>query len=120
ANAAGEARLIASSRPIGGADSLARLAKETMRSAAPRTLDELGDDETALAAAMRSAALVPVAVPGQDVRGALIRLHRGRAHFSEVDLARIGPFAESLWVVLRRGPLEPAQATPRHSQKTAS
>jgi hypothetical protein len=111
-NAAGEARFVASSRPIRGADALAQLARDTMRAASPRILERLSDTERAFAG-MEAAVLVPVSVAGQDVRGVLIVLDREGGRFNEADVVRIRPFAQYLWIVLRSAPMTVGQALAR-------
>jgi hypothetical protein len=110
-NAAGEARFISASRAGQGLapEALAQLVRETMRSATPRTIDELGADERPVAAA-RSAVLVPISVAGQEVRGVLVLLHHERAHFGKDDLNRVRPFAQYLWIVLRTAPITAARS----------
>lgn len=101
-NAAGDARFVAASRGLSNAstDRLADLARDTMRTATARTVDELAAADRPVPGA-RSAALMPVSVAGLDVRGALVLI--GAHRFSDADLARIRPFANYLWLVLRTG-----------------
>jgi len=117
-NAAGEARFVSSSRPIRGAEALAPLARDTMRAAAPRVLEELSETERTLAG-MQSAVLVPISVAGQDVRGVLVVLHRARGRFGDEDVARIRPFAQYLWIVLRSAPMTVGQSLGRPSERAS-
>ena len=117
-NAAGEARFVASSRPIRGAEALARLARDTMRAAAPRVLEQISESES-IFMGMQSAVLVPVSVAGQDVRGVLVVLHRERGRFGEDDIARIRPFAQYLWIVLRSAPMTVGESLGRPSERAS-
>jgi DNA-binding NarL/FixJ family response regulator len=102
-NAAGDARFVSATRPLSDARiaSLAPLARDVMRSATSRMSalvpSDGGDD-------LRYAALAPVSVPGQDVRGVLALLGR-RQPFSGADVALLRPFAQQLWMVMRSGPI---------------
>jgi hypothetical protein len=89
-----------------------------MRSATPRTIDELGADERPVAAA-RSAALVPVSVAGQEVRGVLVVVDRERGRFGPDDLVRLRPFAQYLWVVLRRAPITPGRSATQVRERSS-
>jgi hypothetical protein len=117
-NAAGEARFVSSSRPIRGAEALAPLARDTMRAAAPRVLEQLSESESTFAG-MQSAVLVPISVAGQDVRGVLVVLHRERGRFGDEDVARIRPFAQYLWIVLRSAPMTAGQSLGRPSERAS-
>ena len=104
-NAAGDARLVASSRGTGHVypDRIAPLARDVMRAVAPRTIDVLPEEQR-FSKDLRSAVLVPISVAGQEVRGALVVLRRERP-FSAEEVALIGPFAQYFWLVLRTGPI---------------
>jgi hypothetical protein len=117
-NAAGDARFIAASRPIGegGSDRMARLARDAMRSATARVIEEVAEGERPVST-LRSAALVPVSVAGQDVRGVLVVLHRERARYGPDDVSLIRPFAQYLWVVLRSGTPADAVASARERRE---
>jgi DNA-binding NarL/FixJ family response regulator len=117
-NAAGEARFVAASRPIRGAEALGRLARDTMRAAAPRVLEQISESES-IFMGMQSAVIVPVSVAGQDVRGALVVLHRERGRFGEEDIARIRPFAQYLWIVLRSAPMTVGESLGRPSERAS-
>jgi CheY-like chemotaxis protein len=117
-NAAGEARFVSSSRPIRGADALLQLARDTMRTASPRVLERLSQTERAFGG-MESAVLVPVSVAGQDVRGVLVVLDRKPGRFNDEDVARIRPFAQFLWIVLRSAPITVSQPLGQPSERTS-
>jgi DNA-binding NarL/FixJ family response regulator len=109
-NAAGDARLIASSRGAGHVypDRIAPLAREVMRAVSARAVDLLPEDQR-FSPDLRSAVLVPISVAGQDVRGTLVVLRRDRG-FSPDEVALISPFAQYLWLLLRSGPIAPITA----------
>jgi hypothetical protein len=109
-NAAGDARMVASSRGAGGVypDRIAPLAREVMRAVAPRTIDVLPEEQR-FSPDLRSAVLVPISVAGEEVRGALVVLRRDRA-FTAEEVALISPFAQFLWLLLRTGPIAPTVA----------
>jgi len=119
-NAAGDARFVSASRPAPGLapETLAPLVRETMRSATPRTIDELGVDERPITTA-RAAVLVPVSVAGQEVRGVLVVVDRERARFGPDDLIRLRPFAQYLWIVLRSTPIKPGRAAAQVRERTS-
>jgi hypothetical protein len=106
-NAAGDARLIASSRGSGPAypDRIAPIVRDVMRAATPRAVDALANDQR-FSPDMRAAAFVPVSAAGQDVRGVLVLLRRERS-FSADEIALMRPFAQYLWLVLRAPPIPP-------------
>jgi GAF domain-containing protein len=118
-NAAGDARFISASREMSDltAGPMAQLARETMRAATARTVDELTEAQRPVPA-MRSAMLVPVSVAGLDVRGVLVVLHHETAHFREADIALVRPFAQYLWVVLRSAPLPVGGVIAKAREKT--
>jgi len=105
-NAAGDARFLAASGQLTDvtAEPIAQLARETMRAASARTVNELTEAQRPVPA-MRSAMLVPVSVAALDVRGVLVVLHHEPSHFREADIELARPFAQYLWVVLRSAPL---------------
>ncbi len=105
-NAAGDARFLTASRQLTDATAapIAELARETMRAATARTVDELTEAQRPVPE-MRSAMLVPVSVAALDVRGVLVVLHHEPSHFRESDIDLARPFAQYLWVVLRSAPL---------------
>jgi CheY-like chemotaxis protein len=104
-NAAGDARLVASSRGSGPAypDRIAPLVREVRRAATPRAVDSLSDDQR-FSPDTRSAAFVPVSAAGQDVRGVLVLLRRERT-FDADEISFMRPFAQYLWLVLRASPI---------------
>ena len=118
-NAAGDARLVSASRNMLDVNSepLASLARETMRAATARTIDELAEGERP-EPAHRSALLMPVSVAGQDVRGVLVILHRDRARFGAAEVSLARPFAQYLWVVLRNAPLSAGRAPTSVRERT--
>lgn len=117
-NAVGDARFVSASHPTpeANAQSLAQLARETMRAAEARTIDELSASERP-APQLRSAVLVPVSVAGQEVRGVVVVLHHDRARYSVADVSLIRPFAQYLWIVLRGAPLVSGRVVGRAKER---
>lgn len=111
ANAAGEARFVAASRALegGAAHGLAALARDAIRSAKPRVVAELREAERPFAD-MRCALVVAASLADQEV-DCVVVLASARP-FAEGDIARVRPFAHSLWLLLRYAPT-PARTVAR-------
>jgi CheY-like chemotaxis protein len=108
ANAAGDARLVSATRALSDAeiDSFVPLARDVMRAATARAV--MLPSEGARRAP-RAAALAPISLAGQEVRGVLVMLGHERA-FSAADIALLRSFAQQIWMVMRSGPLVPSPA----------
>ena len=117
ANAAGDARFVSATHPLSDAriDSLAPVVRDVMRAATARTSTIAAGEA---ADGLRYAALVPVSVPGQEVRGVLAVLGR-RSSFSAADIAVLRPFAHQLWMVMRSGPIARAAPVDAHAKEHA-
>ncbi len=100
ANAAGEARFVAASRALQGSavQGLATLAREAMRAANARVITDVPESERPIADA-RYALIVPASLAGREADGALV-LASARP-FADQDVARVRPFANYFWLVLR-------------------
>lgn len=117
ANAAGDARFVSATRSLSDAriDGLAPIVRDVMRAATARTVTlpaiDGGDG-------LRYAALVPVSVPGQEVRGVLALLGRRRP-FAGADITVLRPFAQQLWLVMRSGPVTRGASTEARTKEHA-
>ena len=105
ANAAGDARYVSSTRLLTDAqlEALMPLVRDVLRAATPRTV-ELPEDGSAHP--LRAAALIPVSLPGQEVRGVLVVLGEQR-DFTVESVALLRPFAQQIWMAMRSGPISP-------------
>ncbi|HKW78543.1 MAG TPA: response regulator, partial [Candidatus Limnocylindria bacterium] len=120
ANAAGEPRFVLSSRGAGAVDADRGVAvgRDVMRESASRAVDELADADRPIAS-LRSAAFVPVSIPGEDVRGLLVLLDRRPGRFRDADLELMRPFAHYLWLVMRMAPFRAPAQVVRGAEPTA-
>ena len=98
----GDPRLLMSTHPLSSAqlEALEPVVRDVIRAAAPRTI-ALGDQVAS--SGLRAAALVPVAVLGEEVRGVIAVL--GRDAFTVSDVALVRPFAQQIWMAMRGGPI---------------
>lgn len=79
------------------------IVRRVMRAGAAHVTNDVPEEDRALPG-LQALAVVPVAIAGHDVLGAIVVLRRGPAGFTPLDLEVIRPFAQYFWLVLRNAP----------------
>lgn len=98
ANARGEAQVVRATLPGLATDNLRAIVRESFRTPNARVVDDLPLGERAMPA-LSSVLIVPVTVPGQEVRGAIVLLDHAR-RFRVQDAQLVAGLSQYLWIVL--------------------
>ncbi|HEY6958694.1 MAG TPA: response regulator [Candidatus Limnocylindria bacterium] len=118
ANARGEAQIVRASVPGLATDSLRAVVRESFRAASPRVVDEVPLGERA-APALSTMLIVPVSVPGQEVRGAIVLLGHSSRRYRVHDAQLVAGFSQYLWIVLGNLPAGARDVAPGRAEQRA-
>ena len=118
ANADGDARILRASVPGLATDNLRAIVRESFRAPHARVVADLPLGER-VAPALSSALIVPIAVPGQEVRGAIVLLGHASRRYHAQDAQLVTGLSQYLWIVLGNLPSDPRDVARGQAEQPA-
>lgn len=116
ANARGNAQIVRASIAGLATDNLRGIVRDSFRAPSARVVDKAPLSERA-APALSSMLIVPVTVPGQEVRGAIVLLGRASRRYRVQDALLVEGFSQYLWIVLGHLPLDAREVTHARAER---